>query len=174
MRERLLVVIALAVLAGSIIYAARQTHRQRPLVVQPPVPFSHQRHLAAGLTCAVCHAQAESQAFAGIPAVNDCLECHAGAGVETPLAAQLEPRLRQLRERGEEIPWKQVYRVPGHVYFSHQRHVSHAKLDCAACHGDMSQSTAPPTRQAVTLEMARCMACHRQQRVTTDCLACHR
>ena len=167
-------VIGLAVLAGAMLYAMRTRGIQRPTVVQPSVPFNHQKHLTAGLTCAACHAQAETQTFAGIPAVTDCLECHAAVGAQTPTLAQIEPQLTRLAARGEEIPWKQVYRVPGHVYFSHRRHVTLAKLDCAVCHGDLRQATAPLVRPEHPITMERCLACHRQQHVTTDCFACHR
>ena len=174
MKERLFLLVALAVLAGAVVYALQERQRQLPLVVQPPIPFNHQKHLAAELTCAACHVHAESQAFAGIPAVNDCLECHAAVGIETPGLTKIEPQLKQIAERGEEIPWKKVHRLAGHVYFSHRRHVTQAKLECAVCHGDMSTVTSPVVRQAIPITMERCLECHRQQQVTTDCLACHR
>jgi hypothetical protein len=174
MKERLLLLVGVAILAGAVVYAMRERQRQLPLVVQPPIPFNHQQHLAAGLTCAVCHVHADTQTFAGIPRVTDCLECHSAVGAQTPLLAEIEPQLKQVAERGEEIPWKKVYRVPGHTYFSHQRHVSLAKLDCAACHGDLSKVTSPVVRQAIPVKMERCLECHRQRNVTTDCLTCHR
>lgn len=174
MRERLLPVLAFAVLAGTMLYAMRERAGRRPQVVQPPIPFSHKTHLVAGLTCATCHAQAETEAVAGIPSVTDCLDCHTAVGVQTPTLGRVGPQLEQMAARGEEIPWKQVYRVPGHVYFSHRRHVTLAQLDCALCHGDLSQVTAPVVRQAAPLTMGRCLECHRQRQVTTDCLACHR
>ena len=174
MKERLFLLVALAVLAGTVVYALRERQRQLPLVVQPPIPFDHQKHLAAELTCAACHVYADTQVFASLPAIKDCLECHASWGAKTPGLTQIEPTLKQIAERGEEIPWKKVHRVPGHVYFSHQRHVAFAKLECAVCHGDMSMVTSPVVRQAIPITMERCLECHRQQHVTTDCLACHR
>lgn len=174
MRERLLLWIGLAVLAGAVIYAMNERGIQRPAVVQPPMPFSHQAHLSAGFKCAACHVYADSQAFASLPSVQECLECHASWKAKTPGLARIEPQLSALAERGEEIPWKKVYRVPGHVYFSHQRHVALGKLDCALCHGDMKQISSPVERQAQPIEMERCLECHRKQRVATDCLACHR
>lgn len=174
MKERLLLLVGVAVLAGSVVYAMRERQRQLPLVVQPPIPFNHQQHIAAGFKCAACHVYADTQAFAGIPAVQECLECHASWGAKTPGLADLEPSLKQIAERDKEIPWKKVYRVPGHTYFSHQRHVTLAQLDCAVCHGDMTKVTSPVVRQAIPITMERCLECHRQQNVTTDCLACHR
>lgn len=174
MRERLLVATGLVVLAVAVLYAIHWTEATRPEVVQPSVPFNHKAHLDAGFKCVACHVYARTESLASIPSVKECLECHASWRAKTPGIAQIEPHLKALAERGEEIPWRKVYRVPGHVYFSHQRHVALAKLDCAVCHGDMKQVTAPVVRQAVPIRMESCLECHRQKKVTTDCVSCHR
>ncbi|MBI3997001.1 MAG: cytochrome c3 family protein [Candidatus Omnitrophica bacterium] len=169
-----MLLVGLAVLVGAALYAARERARQAPLVVQPSIPFPHKTHVDAGLTCTTCHATADSQSFAGLPAVRDCLDCHAAVGADTPLLAQVTPQLEQAASRKEELPWKQVYQVPAHVYFSHQRHVTLARLDCEVCHGQVKKLTSPVVRQDVAISMERCVTCHQQQRVTADCLACHR
>ena len=98
-----------------------------------------------------------------------CATCHTGED-ENPGAKAV----RDYVSENKPIPWKKIYNVPDHVYFSHRRHVALAKLDCAVCHGDMSKAEAPVTRQAVKITMERCVDCHDKMKVTNDCLACHR
>jgi predicted CXXCH cytochrome family protein len=77
-------------------------------------------------------------------------------------------------ESGEDIPWNRIYDVPGHVYFSHRRHVAVASVECATCHGDIASSTTPPPAPLNDISMAFCIDCHEKEKVTTDCNACHR
>ena len=81
---------------------------------------------------------------------------------------------KAIAEKGEEIPWQRVYRMPGHVFFSHQRHVTLAKVQCPICHGAIEKAVTPPTRPAVNQEMDWCIACHESRQVSVDCNACHR
>lgn len=134
-----------------------------------PVAYNHRKHIEAGLECATCHTGiAEGSAHARLPGMEICLGCH---------ASDDNPKTKPIRDfaaNNKPIPWKRVYRVAEHVYFSHRRHVGVAKLDCAVCHGDMTKKETPVARQAVPISMGRCIACHRQSRVSVDCLACHR
>jgi hypothetical protein len=156
-------------MAGVLIVAANGTEIFENAVRQP-VPFDHKKHMETDLTCLNCHTSANKEAFAGIPGVRRCIRCHESEEIDKPETNQL----REYVDRGEDIPWIPVYRVPAHTFFSHRRHVAIAKLDCAVCHGDMSQATQPVTAQAIRISMDRCMDCHRQENVTNDCLACHR
>lgn len=137
-----------------------------PAPAAQPVDFSHARH--RGMACAVCHEGAEVSARAGIPPGDTCLKCHATAprGMHAALWSEVE--------RGGRLPWIRVSRVPDHVYFSHRRHVALAKLDCASCHADIGQSTAPPARAPLRLDMDACLKCHRTEEASQDCAACHR
>ncbi|MBI4249411.1 MAG: cytochrome c3 family protein [Elusimicrobia bacterium] len=135
-----------------------------------PVAYNHKKHIALGLECAGCHTGiADGKARGGLPTVEVCAACHTSDD-ENPRAKAV----RDYVSANKPIPWKKVYNVPTHVYFSHRRHVGLAKLDCALCHGDMSKVEAPVTRQAVTISMARCMGCHHRMKVTNDCMACHK
>lgn len=138
--------------------------------IQQPFPFNHKKHLEADLTCLNCHSYADRETFASIPKAQKCVRCHESEEIDKPETE----KIRQLVERGEEIPWVRVYQVPAHTFFSHRRHVRIAKLECAVCHGDMTQVTEPVTRQMITIRMDACIDCHRKQGVTEDCLACHR
>ncbi len=130
-----------------------------------PMAFSHARHQA--LTCAGCHRGVEAAAQATLPGPDVCAKCHATAptGVDSELWNRLQ--------RGA-VNWVRVTRVPAHVMFSHQRHVTLAGLDCSSCHGDIGLRTQPPARAPIRLEMETCRACHTQERASDDCNACHR
>ena len=140
-----------------------------PAVTQP-IAYNHQKHLAVGLTCDNCHQYYERYAVAGLPKTELCMTCHAASLTDSPE----EGKVRAYGDRGQEIPWIKVHNIPDHSYFSHQRHVTLGKLDCAVCHGDMTQRTTPVTRPAVSLTMGWCVSCHEQRQATTDCNACHR
>jgi predicted CXXCH cytochrome family protein len=99
-------------------------------------------------------------------------------------------KIRAFGEKGQEIPWKRVWRLPPHVFFPHRTHVVVAKLKCQTCHGPMETLDRPPARALKTLTMNDCIGCHEQwerppekgtgvvkvaaRRVSTDCNTCHR
>ncbi len=137
-----------------------------PPAVTQPITFNHLRH--GDLACTVCHAGVDSSARAGLPPPAVCTACHATApaGVEARAWAQLS--------RATASPWTPVTRLPEHAWFSHRRHVSLARLDCASCHGDVARRTTPPPRNPVRLAMSGCVSCHRREGASEDCNACHR
>ncbi len=107
---------------------------------------------------------------ATIPNIELCSFCHEEA--QTDSAA--EAALVEYVQAGEPIPWKKVYWVPEHVYFSHRRHTTIAGIDCAECHGVMEEKEQPVSRRAVPLTMEGCMDCHDEEGASNDCLLCHR
>jgi len=152
---------------GVIAWAARNGD------VQQPVAYNHKVHLDAGMDCAACHTGAREGTHAGIPTTDKCAMCHR---VDRPYPKTPDDLARYLKA-GEEIPWTQLHRTRRHVFFSHQRHVTFGGIDCAECHGDVKQKTEPFTRAVFPARQAgmnQCVACHRKERVTTDCTACHR
>ena len=47
------------------------------IVIHQPVPFSHEHHYSGlGIDCRYCHTTVEKAAFAGIPTVQTCNNCH--------------------------------------------------------------------------------------------------
>ena len=138
--------------------------------VTQPVAFNHKRHVDWGISCDGCHAGAKDAAKATIPGVSVCALCHQ-PGQSEPKTPQT---LADYIQEGREIPWRKVYQAPPHVRFSHKRHVELGRLECRSCHGDVASMERPVGRQAVPLHMERCMDCHRREKVTTDCMACHR
>lgn len=154
-----------------------------PAVTQP-IQFPHKTHIELNLECTSCHERAEKDVVAGRPPTALCLSCHAGGD------ATGEIKKIQAFEKGGEIPWRRVWRLPPHVFFSHRAHVAVAKVKCQTCHGPMETLTRPPSRPLRALTMNDCIACHEErngqvektaQRVatgarslSTDCNTCHR
>lgn len=143
----------------------------RPVPVEQPIAFDHARHAEEDLGCLDCHAAAAEGVYATLPLLSTCQLCHQEALGESSEEAKLLGYI----ERGEEIPWVQVNRMPGHVYFHHAAHVTLGKMECSECHGDMAQASEPPRfSQVAQLSMRRCMECHSERQATNDCIACHK
>ena len=134
-----------------------------------PISFNHKKHLDQGLDCDACHLYFKTQTFSGIPTLATCLECHKEPITKSPE----EEKIRQFERRKEEIPWKQIYRLPDHVFYSHRRHAVLGKIACQTCHGDIGQTQKPPSKPWATMTMGWCMDCHRRSNVKNDCLLCH-
>ena len=133
-----------------------------------PIAYSHKQHIALGLQCLDCHSSADTRAAATIPSVQKCMLCHAKV-------ANTKPEIKKLiayAEAKREIPWERVYSFePGAlVKFKHAPHIR-AKVDCATCHGDMTQATV--AERAVNHTMGSCVSCHRQKKASDDCSVCH-
>lgn len=151
-----------------LIAAGAAVASRRPAVEQP-IRFNHAKHVAAGVDCDGCHATAGEQTFAGMPTLDTCEQCHD----EKPKTAE-EKKLAAFALAKVEPAWRRVYRMPGHVFFSHRRHVTVGKVRCAECHGAIEKATEPQTRPAVKQTMDWCMACHEERHASLDCIACHR
>lgn len=137
-----------------------------------PLAYNHKDHVGkAELKCTECHLYAEQKASASIPTLEVCRNCHS----DQPLSeSPEEKKLLEYITEGKEIPWERIYRVPDHVYFSHRRHIVGGEIECKACHGDVAEFTKPVSSPVVPVTMENCMSCHRQRKVTNDCLSCHR
>lgn len=136
-----------------------------PASARQPVAFPHVKHQSIG--CAVCHRGATTAAQAGIPDVAFCTKCHATPPAGT--AAIWDAAVTR-----KSIGWVQVTHVPSHVMFSHRRHTTLGRLDCASCHGEMRDRRLPPGVAPVRLVMTTCLSCHRHEGAAEDCAACHR
>ncbi len=150
---------------------------QSPGTLQPqPIAFNHKLHIEeASLGCPDCHQFVTSQHYAGFPSKYVCFDCHDPE--DDPEAEDFNPKLASLMAFGEtdgDIPWHRVTINPEHVFFSHRRHVTVAKLDCRECHPDMPDRTSPPTRGPIQMAMDECIDCHEQKAASVDCVACHR
>ena len=158
--------------------------------VKQPVEYPHKAHVEKlKLPCTGCHQRAEKDAVAGRPPTALCFACHAGGETKS----EEVKKVRAFGEKGQEIPWKRVWRLPPHIFFPHRTHVVVAKIRCQTCHGPIETLTAPPTRPLKTLTMNDCLGCHEAwqwpkdaatrpgpprlvagRRISADCNACHR
>jgi hypothetical protein len=121
--------------------------------------------------------------MAGVPSVELCMGCHS----QFPASYDELSGIRTLKEHWENrqpIEWLQIHRLPEHVKFRHNRHLSAtAKLDCQQCHGLVQEQDKivmlkdtkywPWGLPTQTLEMGWCIQCHRQKQVSQDCYTCH-
>jgi hypothetical protein len=158
--------------------------------VEQPIAFPHKTHAATlNLPCTTCHQRAEKDVVAGRPPTALCLGCHMGGDTKS----EEIKKIRAYGEKGQEIPWRRVWRLPSHVFFPHQVHVTAAQIKCQSCHGPMETLTRPPARPLRQLAMNDCIGCHETrrsaeknkanvvratteatQRIPTDCITCHR
>lgn len=151
-----------------------------------PIPFSHAHHAGMyEIECLYCHSGTDRSQAAGMPSVELCMGCHANFPKEYD---ELEG-IQILKKHWEEktpVQWEQIHRLPEHVQFRHNRHIS-AGLDCNTCHGSAAEPVeeahklrlVPDTKWWVyglptqKLEMGWCIKCHRQEGASQDCLTCH-
>jgi len=138
--------------------------------ITQPIAFNHRKHIENGLACTDCHAGVETQARATLPELDTCLTCHESALTTSPE----EKKIRTMAAAGKALAWVPLTRMPAHVYFSHRRHVTFAKLACSGCHGPVEQSSRPPDRPLLSLTMDACIQCHEKNQARTDCNDCHR
>jgi Cytochrome c7 and related cytochrome c len=160
-------IIAFFVVGIFIVWA---TSGANPSITQP-IMYNHKLHIeSVELICNDCHIYVESMPSATIPNIEVCGECHSEDLITD---SPEEVKLINYLNEDEQIPWKQIYSVPDHVYFSHRRHVSMGELDCYECHGHVEEMTEPISYPAWLPSMDNCMDCHKERKITRDCLSCH-
>ncbi len=139
--------------------------------IDQPIEYSHNKHIeGVGLKCIYCHSNYDKTPSATIPQLKKCKGCHG----EKPLSkSPEEKKLINFIKKGEEIPWRKIYRLPDHVYFSHRRHVILGEIKCFDCHGNIEEKTEPITSPFIELTMENCLNCHIKNKITNDCLSCH-
>jgi len=144
----------------------------RTTVVKQPLAFNHAAHIKAeDMECIDCHRFANKGQYATIPRIKDCTDCHSEPQGKNPE----EPKVRGYTEDGKEIPWVSVNHLPGHVYFSHRAHVEFGEMKCWDCHKDMRKDSLPIVKSDIEyLTMSKCIACHKERQVETDCSTCHK
>ena len=135
-------------------------------VAAQPVPFSHRRHTASGMKCTDCHAKAQREERAGIPAAGQCMLCHVAIRKD----AAAVKRVAQFAAEKKAIPWVRVYRLPDFVFFSHATHTK-AAVECRTCHGPVAERDV--LQKEVSTSMRTCVDCHRARKATLDCSRCH-
>ncbi len=122
---------------------------------EQPVQFSHKHHVSDdGIDCRYCHTSVETSAYAGIPPIKTCMNCHSELFRDS---AYLSP-VRESFRSGQPLHWIRVYKIADFAYFDHSIHVNKG-VGCSTCHGRVDQM--PLVRQVVSLQMEWCLGCHR-------------
>ncbi len=120
-----------------------------------PIEYSHKLHAGdLGMDCRYCHTSVETTAFAGVPPVQTCMNCH-------KLILTESEKLKALYESwdsGKPIAWTRVHDLADYVYFDHSAHLN-AGVGCESCHGNITQMDV--VKQVHSLSMAWCLDCHR-------------
>ncbi len=165
-----IIIYTLSVLTGVCALFYVISYARSPRVYQP-VQFNHQVHVKKNeLACTTCHMTVEEEMHAGKPQTETCGMCHAESVSKSPE----EKKVVQYVQKNEPIPWERIYKFKLNIFFSHRKHVTDGKINCVECHGNMPDRTTPPTKPLVKITMNKCLNCHVQKKVTTDCNACHR
>jgi hypothetical protein len=121
-----------------------------------PVAFNHALHVTGfRIDCRYCHAGAERERFAGVPATTTCVPCHSDLYLRSELFAPVRAALAT----GTAIPWNRVHALPDHVVFHHGAHVSEG-IGCESCHGRVDRMSR--VEQGAPLTMGWCLDCHRE------------
>ena len=174
-RALVLASLVLIVLAAGTAAFTQSFSVQLGLTHGPPQPinFSHKIHAGQlGMNCLYCHYGAEKSPIANLPPVSTCMGCHKIAAADKPEIQKLSGYF----QRGEQVPWVEVYWLPDHVKFNHKRHVR-AGIECQSCHGPVQEMAV--VYQYPSLKMGWCVSCHRQRLddpvhpATMDCVVCH-
>ena len=147
---------------------------------EQPIAFPHTTHVQdLGMDCTFCHREVTKSAQATIPSVGMCMTCHQVVDGSTEAAQAEIEKIRDAYSSGDPIAWVRVHRVPDHVHFVHDAHISFfSERDgvaptavCSTCHG--SVGSMEKVRQVRTLKMSDCVDCHRDNGAPTDCTTCH-
>lgn len=131
--------------------------------------FPHRVHTVDNqLACTFCHGNVRSGEQPGMPPPELCAPCH----------DKIDPSKPPERRVGAFFDDSSRYRtvadaaLPVDVSFSHRRHVTDAKLDCTACHGDVAHQDDVPLGPLV--RKPDCMTCHAEHGKANECAECHR
>lgn len=167
MPQRLIIIVVCLIIIIPLFYKIAD----KPHTLRQPIDFNHQLHVKEnGMGCTDCHNQVKIHQRATIPGNENCANCHEEAMTDTMAEKKL---LSYIKEKIE-IPWRRIYQVPDHVFFSHRQHVAIGNISCETCHGNIQDLRTPPKYPLVAPSMENCMKCHEQKHITNDCLSCHR
>jgi len=125
-----------------------------------PVPYSHKLHAGdMGMDCRYCHWSVEKGAFAAVPPIQTCMNCHGGTSASVKKdSTALEPIRQAWASNDKPVEWVQVHHLPNFVYFDHSAHLN-AGVGCESCHGRVDQMQTVTQKKPLT--MGWCLDCHR-------------
>lgn len=124
--------------------------------------FSHQLHQAQEMSCADCHAAADSSRLAMdnlLPTKETCANCHDVTGEckmchRDPDKASVSPRITTYIAK-----------------FPHVKHVKSTPANCSACHAGIEKSQDVQTQHLPAMQ--NCSSCHKDFAKPNYCYDCH-
>ena len=138
---------------------------------EQPIDYSHKLHAGdLEIPCQFCHTYARRSRSAGIPALEQCMQCHTLIGRDRDAIKDVV----KAYEDKQAIEWVKVHDLPDFVYFDHSRHIK-AGFECQTCHGPVEQMEV--LYRHAPLTMGWCVNCHRDnldKGASVDCLTCHK
>jgi hypothetical protein len=103
-----------------------------------PIDFNHASHVELVENgCESCHFFREDGSYAGVPKLEQCIECHEEVQGESEDEARF---VEEYVNKNREVPWHIYSKQPDCVFFSHAAHVKKADMDCVTCHGHIGTS----------------------------------
>jgi hypothetical protein len=190
-RLRVLVLLAVVVGAGSLIYALSNV--RRGYEPRQPIYFRHSRMAGEprwtvsdkgdsvnvggyNIPCLYCHTMPYKGRHSTVPSTAVCMNCHQTVGQNREWVL----KLKEYWDRGEPIPWVKVHDLPDFVYYDHSAHLNakdsngQPKLTCENCHGRVQDVDI--VRVQNPFNMGWCLQCHRKPEMAapTNCSVCHR
>jgi len=150
------------------LYAIWPSNRAEGYQPVQPIEFPHDAMAGkAAIPCLYCHTNAEREAFASIPPLTVCMNCHSHVKPTSP-GGGLTKRMKDLftyidEKTGRPIKpvyWIKVHDLSDFAYFDHSRHTVGAKLECAECHGPVEQMR--QVRRVYPFTMGWCLDCHKK------------
>jgi len=152
-----------------------------------PIHYSHRIHAGDnGIDCKYCHSSARVSKHAGIPSLNDCMNCHKNISEVAETTATEEhskafydqqiaklydavgwdKSLQKYTGKTKPVKWVRIHNLPDHVYFNHSQHVTVAGVECQTCHGPVEEYEFQ--KQFAPLTMGWCINCHRETNVKVE------
>ena len=132
---RLSLTIAIVLLFGGVVVVGGVFFLSQVYASPPqPLPFQHNKHVAAGASCIYCHPGAVDGRVAGLPSTAKCMGCHANVQPKDPADQKDIDQLIATWDAKEPINWVKVTKFPGYTYFNHRPHIA-AGVACESCHG---------------------------------------
>lgn len=156
---------------------------QRGYAPTQPIAFSHALHAGElNIDCRYCHSTVDHSKSASIPALNTCMNCHAGVQLRDKYNGEVSPEIQKiytaLDYNPDEMPdkrygnnptnikWVRIHNLPDLSYFNHAQHANVAGLECQQCHGPVQEMVV--MQQHATLQMGWCIDCHRKTGVDVE------
>ncbi|MFH0765354.1 MAG: hypothetical protein V2A61_02930 [Calditrichota bacterium] len=136
--------------------------------------FAHKTHLAANISCVVCHgAQVNSGAEPTLPVMSDCQRCHLQA--QAPLACERCHQGQRPQPVDHQLgSWPQDHGLEARLQTS-DCSACHAPQTCDQCHQGINLygTPHPPTwifnHFAESSFGGECLSCHETRRFCVDC-----